>query len=71
MQTFVAGIMTAVTEKYEFEYRNKTIILNISQTFCPDYYGRVTNNDFPILYKNQAFDWDTHETDQALIVLEK
>ena len=30
METLVGGIITVVTAKYEFDYRNKTIILNIS-----------------------------------------
>ena len=32
METLVGGIITVVTEKYEFDYRNKTIKFNISWT---------------------------------------
>ena len=41
METLIGGILTVATEKYEIDYRKKTIILNFSD--CRGYDGSVRN----------------------------
>ena len=69
METLVGGIIPVVPEKYEFDYRKKTIIFNISQTFwLSAWWWKDHKNWFfnrIILYKCQAFDWDLDGTNQA------
>ena len=47
METLVEGIIPVVAEKYEFNYCNRSITLNVSRTSdCRHYDGKVRNFGF-------------------------
>ena len=75
METLVAGSIPVITEKYEFDYRNKPIILNIIKNFSVyrDYDGRIRKIGFSTksLPTNLRLSIGTLMEQTKLIVTEK
>ena len=74
METWIGGIITVVTEKYQVDYRNKTMMLNLPQNFWlwVSWWKSHKNWFFSriVLYKCQGFDWDLDGTNEADICWE-
>ena len=62
IETFMEEIKPAVTEQYEFEYQDKSILITLIQSVgLSRFYCKDQNQKFPkqtLLYKSWVFDWD-------------